>query len=323
MKRDRVCSVSLNPAIDKTVFVDNFTLNNVNRASVSCCVPGSKGVNVARILARSGVSVVCSGLIGGAGGDYIIRELKKDGVVVDFVKVAYDVRTNIKLVDLKRGTYTDINFTGNAPDPRSIIRLKEKVARLAKKSKLVALGGSLPPGVDDSTYYELAMAASKAGAAVSVDCCGDALRLAFDAKPFIIKPNLYELEVTLNIKCETISSVVDAAVKLHNKGIENVLVSLGDEGAVAVCGGDVFRLHARRDLPVYNTVGAGDAFLSGFIYGWINGIDVPGCLSHALSFSQARITMKADDDFTLDDLTAFANASAVEVIYENKAGTKK
>ncbi len=317
MKKERICSLSLSPAIDKTVFVDNFTLGEVNRASGACCVPGSKGVNVARILAKSGVPCVCFGFIGGAGGDYIIGELEKDGVAADFIKVDYDVRTNIKLVDLALGTYTDVNFDSDTPSMQNIAELKKKTRKLAAKSSLVALSGCVPPGADPFIYRDLALIAAQEGAKVSVDCCGAPMANAFAAKPFIIKPNLYELELTLGIRCASISSVVDAAMRLYRGGVENVLVSLGDEGAVAVCGGDVFRVHTHA-LPVYNTVGAGDAFLSGFLYGWHIGADILACLKYALSFSQARISMKPDAAFTFTDLTAFVSTADIEVVSETR-----
>lgn len=319
MKRSQICSLTLNPAIDRTIFVDGFQLDTVNRSSEECVSPGSKGVNVAQTLAKTGIPTVCFGLIGGEGGQYIIEELTKSGVKPDFVEVGYDVRRNVKIVDLAESTYTDINFDGCIPPSESIRALKRKTAQLAIHSSLMALGGSVPPGVEDSIYCELAALANASGAKVSIDCCGKALACAFDAKPFIIKPNLFELESTLGIQCPTIDDVADAAYGLYQRGIENVLVSLGGDGALAVCSGDVFRLFT-DDLPVYNTVGAGDAFLSGFIFGWSQGLDVLDCLKYALSFSQARVSLKAGDEFSLSDLTAYTKTAKVELLFERGVG---
>lgn len=319
MKRNQICSLTLNPAIDRTVFVDGFTVDAVNRSSEECVSPGSKGVNVAQTLAKAGIPTVCFGLIGGEGGKYITGELIKSGVTPDFVEVGYDVRRNVKIVDLAGGTYTDINVDGSVPPQESIRALYRKTAQLAVDSKLMALGGSVPPGVGASIYCELAKIASRAGAKVSIDCCGEALECAFDARPFIIKPNLFELESTLGIQCPTIDAVTDAAYGLYQRGIENVLVSLGSDGALAVCSGDVFRLYT-DDLPVYNTVGAGDAFLSGFIYGWDRGADIMDCLKYALSFSQARVSLKAGNDYSLADLTALVKTAKVELLFESGIG---
>lgn len=315
--RNTICALTLNPAIDKTVYIDDFRLNAVNRVDDSCQIPGSKGVNIARIMAKCDVESVCFGFIGGKNGEYVLSELEKDGVKDGFVKVDYDIRTNIKIVDLKNSTYTDINFDGGTPSERNIEELKIRTRELAAKSSLIALGGSVPPGVDSSIYCELAVIAQSEGARVSVDCYNEPLLKALAAKPFIIKPNLEELETTFGEKYDTVDKIVDKAMKIYDGGVQNVLVSLGGDGAVAVCGGDVFRVYT-RDLPVYNTVGAGDAFLSGFIYGWHKGLDTIECLKHSLSFSQVVVSSHADGARDLIQLTRYVDSAQIEELYTRR-----
>lgn len=311
--RNSICSLTLNPAIDKTVYIDDFSVDNVNRVDDSCQIPGSKGINVARILAQCSLKSICSGFIGFPNGQYVIDEIRKDGVIDDFVRVDFDVRTNIKIVDLKNSTYTDINFAGGEPKTEDVEKLKDKVRVLAKESALVALGGSLPAGVDNSVYRELALIAKSEGAAVSLDCYGKCFTEALEAKPFVVKPNLEELEITFSEKYDNLDQIIERAMKIYEGGVENVLVSLGRDGAVCVCGGDVMRLYT-DDLTVYNTVGAGDAFLSGFIYGWHKGLGVVDCLRHSLSFSEAIVSGRADEKRDIDMLTRYVNSARVEVL---------
>lgn len=317
--RNMISALTLSPAIDKTVYIDGFRVDEVNKAQGCCQVPGSKGVNVARILAACGVESVCFGFIGGEGGRYVADALRADGVKSEFVDVDYDIRTNIKLVDLQSGTYTDINFPGGTPSAQNLDALRAKTRVLARESALIALGGSVPPGVEERIYYELAQIANEEGARVSLDCYNAPLRHAIQAKPLVIKPNLEELEMTFGQKFATLEAIIEKAQALCRDGIENVLVSLGADGAVAVCGGDVFRLYT-DDLPVYNTVGAGDAFLSGFLYGWKNGMDTVACLRHCISFSQAVVSSRADEDKTLAQLTKYVPTARVEPIYTQGGG---
>lgn len=311
--KDRICALTLNPAIDKTVYVDDFQCDRVNRVKSFCQIPGSKGINIARILAKCELESVCSGFIGGENGQYVLNSIRNDGVIDDFVRVDYDTRTNIKLVDLKNGTYTDINFDGGTPTDAQIEALKKKTAQLAAESRLVAIGGSIPPGISASIYYDLAQIAQRAGARVSLDCYNEPLLYALHARPFVIKPNLYEMESTFHQKLDSIQDVVRAACKLHREGVENVLVSLGKEGAVAVCSGRVYRIYTCA-VPVYNTVGAGDAFLSGFIYGWCKGLDCVACLRLSASFSQSVVSSKADKAKSLAELVQYTNDIVVEEI---------
>lgn len=312
--RNTISALTLSPAIDKTVYIDGFRVDEVNKAQGCCQVPGSKGVNVARVLAACGMETICFGFLGGRDGAYVTDALASDGVKSDFVPVDYDIRTNIKLVDLQSATYTDINFPGGTPDASHLAALKEKTRELAKKSALVALGGSVPPGVDDAIYYELAKIANEEGAKVSADCYNAPLLRVLEAKPLVIKPNLEELETTFGERYATQDAIISKAMELHTRGVENVLVSLGPDGAVAVCGGDGFRLYT-EDLPVYNTVGAGDAFLSGFLYGWQKGMGTVDCLKHSVSFSQAVVACRADEKKDLAQLTRYVSVARVEPLF--------
>ena len=158
--------------------------------------------------------------------------------------------------------------------------------------------------------------ATDRGARVTIDCTKSALIKAIEAKPFAIKPNLSELEESFGIKCNTYDQIVDAAIGINKKGVENVLVSLGHDGAICVCKGDEWRVYADK-IPVYSTVGAGDAFLSGFIYAFDKGLDIRSCLKHALSFSQVRVATKPNEELTLQRLCEFANTARCELIMEN------
>ncbi len=312
--RKTICALSLGPAVDKTIYVDDFTVDAVNRAKQVISTPGSKGVNVARLLAKCGMGSVCFGFVGGENGKYITSELKKDGVKCDFILVSYDARTNIKLVDLKNGTYTDINLASGAPSDKDIEKLKIKTRELCKKSSLIVLGGSIGQGVDSSIYYELALIAKSEGALVAIDSVGEPLMASLKAKPFIIKPNIDELETTFGEKYDTTEKIIKKATELYNSGVENVLVSLGKRGAVAVCKGSAYKLGA-IDTTVYNTVGAGDAFLSGFIYAHALGLDVVDCLKHSISFSTTVVSSSLAKAQTLENLTKYLDAACVEQIF--------
>lgn len=313
--REYISSITLNPAIDKTIIINDFKLNSLNRVQESIKTPGSKGVNVAKMLSVCGIKTLCFGLIGTDGADYIEGELSKSGAVCDFLKGSYPVRTNTKIIDLKNETCTEINYNGAAINESVLDKLFTKTAQTAKNSRIMALGGSMAPGLPDDLYYKLILIAKSEGAKVSVDCCSSALVKAVEAKPFIIKPNIEELEDSFKIKCSTYDKIVNTAANIYKKGVENVLVSLGNDGAIAVCGGSAWRVYA-DDIKVFSPVGAGDAFLSGFIYAADKGFDTCDCLKFALSFSQVRVSSRPDEDLTLDKLCRYVNTAKCELISE-------
>lgn len=305
-----VCAVSVSPAIDKTIYVNNFTQNSVNRVIKSCDAPGSKGINVALNLACCNVKSTCLGFIGGSGSEFIISSLKSNGVICDFVPVDYDVRTNLKIVDLEKKTYTDINYPCREPSAENIFILKEKLKNIARENKYIALSGSISPNCS-FLYSELCEIAKNEGAKVTVDCSGNALKTAASHAPYAIKPNLRELNETFSLNCKTKEDIKNAALKLCDNGIENVLVSLDKDGAVAVRRNKAYFVSV-CDVPVLNTVGAGDAFLSGFIYAKLSDFDDVLALKHAASFAQATVSHMAGNKKTLIDFTKYVQNIKVE-----------
>ena len=308
-----VCSVSVSPAIDRTIYINNFKTDDVNRVEASFDLPGSKGVNVALNLALCGIKSKCTGFMGGAGADFIERELIKKGVECDFVKVDYDVRTNLKIVDLKCKTYTDINFKGGVPERKAIDELLKKIRKLSKENEFIALSGNVSAPELYGLYSEIIKIAKQENAKATVDCTGEALFLAAKNKPYAIKPNLKELNETFGFECKTKEEIKNAALRLWESGVENVLVSMDKDGALAVCGGKAYFVF-NKDIPVYNTVGAGDAFLSGFIYAKANDFSDCDALKYAASFAHATVSHKAEDEKNFSEYVKYVSEIKVEEI---------
>lgn len=307
----KISCLSLNPAFDKMFYIDDFSLNDVNRVGHSYMCAGSKGINVARIMAKCGFDVTCFGFAGGRDAPLLKDELDRYGVKHDFLDVDYNIRTNIKIIDLKNSTYTDLNTNGGVPDDKNLERLFKKTRTLAKESDIIALCGSVGEGFPQDIYRTLAEISHAENAKVVVDCSGKPLSLALEAKPDFIKPNLKELEETLHIKCRFDDEIAEAAKYLTSKGIKNVVVSMGERGAIAVLGKECFKIR-NCDVPVYNTVGAGDAFVSGFIYGILNSMNTKDTLSYASSFSQALVSSRAAADVTFEELIYYTDKIKVE-----------
>lgn len=160
-------------------------------------------------------------------------------------------------------------------------------------------------------YSELCDIIKKEGAKVTVDCTGNALYAAVKQKPYIIKPNLKEFNETFNTNCKTKEDIKNAALRLCDEGIENVLVSLDKDGAVAVCNQKSYFVSV-CDVPVLNTVGAGDAFLSGFIYAKMLNSDIVLCLKYASSFAQATVSHMANEKKTIDEYEKYIPNICVE-----------
>lgn len=306
-------TVTLNPAIDKTCYVKNFAVNGLNRIDRVKVNMGGKGVNVAATAAKCGITCMASGFLSGYNGQMISKYLKDLGVQSDFVYTEGDTRVNIKVVDTENLTYTDINESGPEVSDGDIKALLKKVSDLAVKSDILYLGGSFPPNLEEDMYKKLVALAKEKGAKVVLDADGEALRLGVEAAPDIIKPNQAELERLTGSKIKTIQDVSRAAHSIAEKGVDTVLVTLGGNGAVAIKDGKMFRVYA-LNVPVLSTVGAGDSFLCGYLYGESVGADFETCLRFAMSFSAAKIQTEGTDVPDFEKLTKGHEAVTVETM---------
>jgi len=310
---EKVAGLSLSPAMDRTIYVDDFCLNEVNRAREASAIPGSKGVNVAKCLAASGLESICFGFIGGHDRAVFISQLNKFGVHSDFLPVDYPIRNNIKIVDLKNSTYTDVNMETGTPTQEQLDRLIEKTAELAKTCGYIALSGHVSKTMPQDIYKTLCQVAHENGARVAVDCSGVPLLNALEAKPDVIKPNIKELCDSFDVHLVNRYETIECAKRIRERGVKNVLVSAGPEGAVAACEDGVYTIQV-PSIPVYNTVGAGDAFLSGFIYGQVKGLSIGDSLRHAAAFSQAVVHNHAADILTKEMLLEALNEIEIKKV---------
>ena len=282
-----VATVTLNPAIDRTVTISDFTAGAVNRVEAAQESPGGKGVNVASALAGCGMRAVVTGFLGRDNAASFEALFARKGIEDRFVRIAGRTRVGIKITDPVRKLTTDINFPGLPPEPADIAALRERLATIESAWWVVA--GSIPPGVGPGIYREIVAALKRRGARVALDASGEALREAIEAGPHIVKPNLDELQALLGTRIEGTKAVISAARKLLAKGIELVAVSMGREGACFVTATDAV-IARSPDVEVGSTVGAGDAMVAGIVAAQIRGLPLEECARLDSAFSLQLLT---------------------------------
>lgn len=286
-----VVTVTLNPAIDRTVTIPRFTAGVVNRVEAVRSNPGGKGVNVAAALADFGHRVAVTGFLGRdntASFDAMFAEKK---IADQFVRIAGQTRVGIKISDPELAQTTDINFPGPQPAPDDLAELRQHLAEL--DAAWFVLAGSLPPGVGASIYRDLILELRARGRRVVLDASGDALRLALEAKPHLFKPNIHELGELLGKTIASEAEMVAAARELIASGIEQVVVSMGKEGACFVTATESV-IARPPDVEVRSTVGAGDAMVAGLVSAQFQKLPLAECARLATAFSVHALTRTTD-----------------------------
>ena len=272
----RVATVSLNPAIDQTASVPNFTAGAVNRVEREQSDAGGKGVNVASFLAHTGHAVAVTGLLGSDNATLFERLFDENRIVDRFVRLRGSTRVNVKIVDTANDRVTDINFPGLRPAPADLAALTAAVDALAETAEWFVLTGSVPADVPSNFYATLIARLKARGRSVLLDTSGPPFAAAVGTAPDAIKPNIDELQELIGRKLSDDDAIVEAARSLLARGIRTVAVSMGPRGALFVEDGAAV-LAVPPKIAVKSTVGAGDAMVAGLIAGKLQGLDLGEC----------------------------------------------
>lgn len=256
-----IYTVTLNPALDKTVDISNFAVDTVNRISALRTDPGGKGINVSKVVAKLGGTSRALGILGGNTGHAIAEGLERMGLECSFLYTDGETRTNLKIIDPVGHTNTDINEPGLEVTEIVLNALLGQLKAMLHPGDIVVLAGSLPKGAPHDTYRTWVATCKDAGAKVFLDADGDLLADGLKALPFLVKPNNDELSRLVGRKLDTVEDLAAAARNLLNSGVEKVIVSMGGRGALYVTRDAIIYAEGLR-VPVGSTVGAGDSVVA-------------------------------------------------------------
>jgi len=265
-----IVTITLNPAIDQTVFVDRLNVGSVNRTTSHHRQTGGKGVNVSAMLGRYGISTTATGFLGKENPRLFTELFKQCDIRDEFIWIAGETRTGIKIVDHSTHETTDINFPGLEPTFADLQAFENKLRKLIKPDRWFVIAGSLPSGISVDFFEEILVLLKRGGAKVAVDTSGDALKVAIENRSDLVKPNEHELAEILGYPLTDFSTRVNAAVELQREKVEHVILSLGSEGALFI-NSEMALMASAPPVKVVSTVGAGDSMLAGYLAGLVSG----------------------------------------------------
>ena len=277
-----IYTVTYNPSLDYYVQVNNLKSGIVNRTSNERLAVGGKGLNVSLALKELGDENMALGFVAGFTGKAISEKVRKLGLNFDFIEVDGQSRINVKI---KSNTETDINGSGAVVDTNDVNKLTRKLKALLKEDDWLIVCGSVPATLSENAYSDLFKKLKTIkGVHLVVDACGKLLTETLKYRPFLIKPNIFELcEVFGLTTIPDTKGVAACARELQKMGARNVIVSMGSAGAVMVTETDqAMYIRAARGQLV-NSVGAGDSMIAGFIHEFM----LTGNYFKALNFATA------------------------------------
>ena len=284
-----IVTVTMNPAIDKTVDIETFVHGGLNRVKHIIMDAGGKGINVSKTIKALGGESIASGFLGGNNGTAIANMLKSDQVNAKFVIVGGETRINTKIVEAD-GTVTELNEAGPEISEGELNKLEEQLMRYAKEGTWFVLSGSVPTGVSKAIYGDLIRKVHEKGAKVFLDADGELFTQSLEAKPDIIKPNRVELEKYIGADHSlSEEELLSVGRELLDQGIGTVIISLGHEGALFLTKEETIKCPA-ISIEVHSTVGAGDALVAAYTYGMDQGLEFETCAKLSIATSAGAVS---------------------------------
>ncbi|MDA1190425.1 MAG: 1-phosphofructokinase family hexose kinase [Candidatus Poribacteria bacterium] len=288
-----ILTVTMNPCIDKTVYVTAHQHGGVNRSERVTRIAGGKGVNVARTVRALGENAVALVCVGGHAGRSILDMMADDGIptVPVWLKDESRAVTTILEADSDNHAQTSYVEPGAPISPSARLTLFARYERLLETSSLVVLTGPAPDPTSTDIYAEMTRLAKWRGIPVFLDSRGDVFRRAVEEVPTLVKPNDAEAAEWLGVERIEDESDERAVVrKLRERGIEWVVLTLGARGALAAVGDVEYRAMPPR-APIVNPIGSGDAMLGAMAVAWTRGESVERIIRHGMAAGAANASV--------------------------------
>lgn len=289
-----IVTVTFNPAIDQTVFLDRLKVGAVNRVANHHCQAGGKGINVSSMLGDYGIPSIATGFLGEDNQRLFNNLFESKPITDEFIRIPSETRTGIKIVDQLSNETTDLNFQGLAPSPSDIRRFTEKLHKLVRPGRWFVVAGSLPDGFSLDFFRDMLATIKTGGAKIAADTSGEALKIAICAGTELIKPNHHEFAEYVGQELPDFSSRIEAARKIQRGKVPHVILSLGHEGALFITPENALFAAAPpvkvvSTVSTVSTVGAGDSMLAGYLAGLAIGADATDCAKLATIFAWSAL----------------------------------
>lgn len=302
-------TLTLNPAVDRTQWVERVVEGAVHHALQTHLAPGGKGINVSRMAHRLGWPTVAFGFLAGESGNTIEKALEEEGVQQHFLRIPGQTRVNVTLVDKSSGEAQRSFGPGPAVPAASLVELSALVRLRLQGGRVLVLAGSLPPGVPDDTYASYIRVAHEQGLLAVLDTHGAPLRAGLEARPDLIKPNVEEAEGLLERRLPDAEAVIGAARELAPRA-GTVVISMGARGAICFQGERGWCITPPK-VEQRSTVGRGDAMVAGLSVALARGDDILAGLRLGTA-AGAATAMSASNLGTAKDVDALLGAVVIE-----------
>lgn len=305
-----ICTVTINPAIDRVIYLTQLNKDNTNRIKEVKEVLGGKGTHVSVNLSILECVNKAFGIDFGETGRRIENLLEQEHIEMKFLH--YDEgesRMNYALIEEDK-TCTLISEKGKVISKEQCEELIRKIYEEVKDGDILILSGDASNTEIPLIYTKMIEAVSDKKVKVFLDASSENLTGALKWKPFLIKPNEDELSQILGEEIKGEEKILEGIRKISGTGIACIAVSCGGNGSYIWYENEIYRIHPLK-VNVMNTIGCGDAFLSGMAYGFEKGLEFTKILKYAAGVSSA--TAESNSTVGFDRKRAYELMEKVQI----------
>lgn len=280
-----ITTVTLNPALDITIELNQLIPNQYNTTKKVSMTPGGKGINISKAITVFGIDTMALGFLGGHTGHFIAEHLREYGITTNFWHIEEETRTNVVIIEQQEKIHTLLSDPGPKITNRDLDRFKSMFSRVMSQSRIVAISGSLPKGVPDDIYYQLIDQAKQKNVQTILDASGTPFEKGLEAKPFLAKPDLRASDNRVfNKQIDSQESAIKIAHEIIKRGIQVVVISYQDTKDIIATSENIW-LAERVNQQVVNIIGTTEAIIAGFAIKFVE--DTNQDISEIIKFSMA------------------------------------
>ncbi len=308
-----ITTLTLNPCIDRTITIQGFQYGGLNRVIHTRSDFSGKGINVSIAVHQLGEETECLGFNYADDSAFVNESLARLGIRHRFIDIAGSLRTNIKVFDEQNSIMTEFNENGHYVEAEALDQLDRLVRERARAAGIIVFNGSVPEGVPKNIYRSLIAAVQGNGVKTVLDADGQLLLEGLEARPYFVKPNLYEFESAFRIKVQSKRDIVRISREIIATGVRLVCVSLGQEGAVLVSGDEAWFAPAMA-IKVKGVQGAGDSLVAGICLAIQRELDLDQMLRYGVAAASASLIREGTLLCTAADFQAMLPQVTIEKI---------
>ena len=308
-------TITLNPCIDKTLTIHGFTYGSMNRVSNHRSDVSGKGINVSIVLTQLGIPVRTLGISYKNGAQIMKEALSNIGIRYEAVKVNGRLRENMKVLDEESGVTTEFNQKGDFISEEKLIIFEEMLDNCLDDLSILVVTGSVPEGVRPDYYYRLIEKAKKKGIKTVLDAEGEFLLEGLAAKPYIIKPNLFEFKMAFGLKTNEVKDILAISRQIIAEGVNVVCLSMGSKGAMIVNRKEAYLCSPTKTM-VKSTQGAGDSLVAGMCIAMERGLPISEMLRYGVAAAQGSLLRKGTLLCTREGFEEFERVVTVQRVDE-------